>query len=97
LGATGAIPSRFFMACFHGLFSWLVLVACFGGLEFFESETADIDRSRARPAAIFDHPLAAIAGRTAIVAVMAGNVVPVARPRRHRSSHAIADDGSWLA
>ena len=64
---------------------------------YFGSEAADIDRSRARPAAVFDHPLAAIAGRAAIVAVMAGDIVPIARLRRRRTPHAIADDGSWLA
>ena len=64
---------------------------------FFESEAADVDRSRARPAAVFDDPLAAIAGGTAIIAVMAGDVVPIARLGRRRSPYAIADDGSWLA
>ena len=64
------------------------------------SEAAKID-ARARAAAVFDDALAAIDGRTAVVAVMAGDVVPIARLRRRRRgctpSGGIADDRGWLA
>jgi hypothetical protein len=63
------------------------------------SETAEIDEARA--AAIFEDALAAIDGRTAVVAVMAGDVVPIARVRRRRlwcaQSGGVADDRGWLA
>ena len=48
------------------------------------SETAEIDEARARAAAVFDDALAAIDGRTAVVAVVAGDVVPIACLRRRR-------------
>ena len=64
-----------------------------------QSETAEIDEARA--AAVFDDALAAIDGRTAVVAEMAGDAVPIARLRRRRlwctQSGGIADDRGWLA
>ena len=63
------------------------------------SKAAEI--AEARAAAVFDDALAAIDGRTAVVAVMAGDVVPIARLRRRRlcctQSGGIADDRGWLA
>src|SRR5215207_1634159 len=71
-----------------------------GGLNV-RSETAEIDGPRARAAAVFDDALAAIDGRTAVIAVMAGDVVPIARLRRRRlwctQPGGIADDRGWLA
>jgi hypothetical protein len=61
------------------------------------SESARVDRLRARSAAGFDDSFAAVAGRAAVIAVMAGDVVIIARLRRRRSPRAIADDGDWLA
>jgi hypothetical protein len=51
------------------------------GITSWRSETAEIDEARA---AVFDDALAAIDGRTAVVAVMAGDVVPIASLRRRR-------------
>jgi hypothetical protein len=64
-----------------------------------QSETAEIEEVRT---AVFDDTLAAIGGRTAVVAVMAGDVMPIARLRGHRlwctrSGGGIADDRGWLA
>jgi hypothetical protein len=65
-----------------------------------KSKAAEID-ARARAAAVFDDALAAIDGRTAVVAVMAGDVMPIACLRRGRMGRTrpgrIADDRSWLA
>ena len=52
------------------------------------SEAAEIDG--ARTAAVFDDALAAIDGRTAIVAVMAGDLVPIARGCRLGARHLVA-------
>ena len=62
-----------------------------------ESEPADVDLVRTGPAAGFDDALAAVAGRAAVIAVMATKVVEIAGLRRRRSPRAIADDGGWLA
>jgi len=62
------------------------------------SETAEIDEART---AVFDDARAAIDGRTAVVAVMASDIVPIARLRGRRlwctHSRGIADDRGWLA
>jgi hypothetical protein len=60
------------------------------------SETAGVDRSRARAAAGFDDLFAAIDRRAAVVAVMAAAIMQIGL-RRYRSPRAIADDGGWLA
>ena len=79
---------------------WAGSRSCAGGPNV-RSETAEIDEARARVAAVVDNTLAAIDGRAAVVAVMAGDVVPIARLRRRRlwraQSGGIADDRGWLA
>jgi hypothetical protein len=65
------------------------------------SEAAKIDRSRARAAAAFDDTLAAIDGRTAVIAVVAGNIELIAGLRRRGRERlgfgGIADDRGWRA
>src|ERR1700675_4081523 len=60
------------------------------------SETAEVDRSRARAAAAFDDLLAAIGGGAAVVAVMTCCIMPVAGLGCRRPG-GIADDRGWLA
>jgi hypothetical protein len=55
------------------------------------------DRSRARSAAGFGDPLAAIAGRTAVIAVMTGDIMEIADRRRRRSPRTVADEGGRVA
>jgi len=61
------------------------------------SEAAEVDRSRTRALAAFDDSLAAIGGRAAVIAMVTGEIVPVAGLRRGRESGGIADDRGWLA
>jgi hypothetical protein len=62
-----------------------------------ESEPADVERMRARPTAGLDDALAAVAGGTAVVAVMAAEIVPVTGLGGRRSPRGIADDRGCLA
>ena len=87
LGRDGSNPAAPFL-----------LGVCFAR-NYQRSETAEIDEAPA--AAVLDDALAAIDGRTAVVAMMSGDVVPIARLRRCRlwcaQSGGIADDRGWLA
>jgi len=59
-----------------------------------KSGNGGIDRSGACAAAGLDDSLAAIAGRTAVIAMMTQGVMPIARRGRPGG---IADDDGWLA
>jgi hypothetical protein len=72
-----------------------------GSAKGLRSDAAQVDGARTRAAAVFDDSFAAVFGRTAVVAVIAAGVVPVAGPRRRgwRSPklRGIADDRGCLA
>src|SRR5689334_11419532 len=63
----------------------------------FASEAAEIDRSRTRTVAAFDDSLAAIGSRTAVIAMVTGEIVPVSGLRRCGRAAGVADDRGWLA
>jgi hypothetical protein len=67
------------------------------GYEILSSKSANAERSRARSAAGFDDSLAAVACRTAVIAVMAGYVVKIAALGRRKRPRGIADDEGSLA
>jgi hypothetical protein len=48
------------------------------------SEAAEVDRPGTRATAALDETLATVGGRTAVVTVMAGDIVPIAGLRRCR-------------
>ena len=65
----------------------------FGNLPGSGAERADWSRAAAR----FRQAFATIAGRTAVIAVMACHVVPVTGLGRRRRPHGVNNDGGWLA
>ena len=61
------------------------------------SEAAEINRSRTGAVAAFDDALAAIFRRAAVIAMVAGDIMPIAWLRRRGRAGGIADDRGFLA
>ena len=61
------------------------------------SEAAEIDRARSRAMAALDDSFATIGGRTAVVAMVAGDIVSIAGLRRCGGTRAASLMIGWLA